>query len=121
MNKIVFANQAELACLLVEEGPEFYDNANRRVLTVQAAKSAAGLDELDTLLGSAANLTKLRHVNTENGAEDIFDNYQIKMELSARPVSVGQAEDGQVLTEDRIVFKLGRLTPIELKLAQLGL
>ncbi len=36
MKKIVFADGTELECGWVEEGPVFYDNANRRRLLIQA-------------------------------------------------------------------------------------
>lgn len=121
MNKIVFDNGTEIECVYVEEGPIFYNNANRRMLTVQVDPKEIGLDDLDALLSNSDNLAKLKNVNEENGAEDSFIYYQIKIEMAKKPVPIGQDEDGTELTEERIVFKLGRYTPIEIKLVQLGL
>lgn len=119
--KIVLNNQKELPVLWVEEGPEYYDNANRRVLTVQAAHGAVSLDVLDGWLSSPGNLEPLKVMDEETGATDIFDHYCIKMELGKKTVPAGEAADGMPITEERIQFKLGRYTPIELKLMQLEL
>lgn len=90
------------------------------MLTVEVA-ATEGLGAVNEILSDAASLAQVKHVNEEAQAEDVFDNYQLKMSLSLKPIVVGEDETGQVKTEERIVFELGRLTPIEIKLAQLGL
>ena len=142
--KVIFKNGTELSCLRVEEAPVYYDNANRRALTVEAARTAISLDDLDALLANSESTTSLRVTNevqmpvcgedgallyAEDGtpqmqtveAEDRFEHYSLLMEMAAKPVAVGIDEFGGDITESRIVFKLGRLTPIEIKLAMLGL
>ncbi len=118
--KLIFSNGEEINVVRVEEGPEFYDNAQRRVLRAEVQSGEAGLEDINTLLSNGTNLAQIRHVNTENGAEDVFDNYKVKMELAVRQVAVGQNSYGEELTEEHIIFKLGRLTPVELRLQELG-
>lgn len=121
--KLIFNNKNELDVKVVEEGPEFYDNANRRVLTVQAAPDSAGLDALDALLANPDNLKTLKVTDEGTEEVDIFTNYCIKMELAKKTVPTGEGVDeyGNPATDERIQFKLGRYTPIELKLIQLGI
>ncbi len=121
MNKIILVDNTEIPALWVEEGSEYYRDANRRVLTVQTPKSAIGLDALDTLLADAGNLAEVRCRNEENGAQDSFANYSIKMSLAVKNVPVGEDEYGAAITEERIEFKLARLTPVELKLKAAGM
>lgn len=119
--KIIFANNKELEYINALETSTFYDNANRRMLEFTVAKDAIALDELNAILSDSANTTQLHLVNEEEGAENYYDNYEIKMELAMRPEVVISMEDGTELKEDRIIFKLGKLTTIEKQLKALGI
>ena len=118
--KIIFANNKELEYIEALETSTFYDNANRRMLQFIVDKDAIALDELNAILSDSTNLTQLHLVNEEEGAENYYDNYEIKMELAMRPEVVMSMEDGTELKEDRIIFKLGKLTTIEKQLKVLG-
>lgn len=119
--KIIFANNKELEYIEALETSTFYDNANRRMLQFTVSKDAITLDELNNILSDSANITQLHLVNEEEGAENYYDNYEIKMELAMRPEVVVSMEDDTELKEDRIVFKLGKLTTIEKQLKALGI
>ena len=121
MTNFIFSNNQSFPALRVEEGPEYYQDANRRVLTVQLPKNAVSLDALDALLANVENLAEVRHQNDENGAQDVFSNYSINMGLAVKNVPVGEDEDGAAITEERIEFKLARLTPMESRLKAAGL
>ena len=120
MMKIIFANNKELEYIEALETSTFYDNANRRMLQFTIAKDAIALDELNAILSDGANLTQLHLINEEEGAENYYNNYEIKMELTMRPEVVASMEDGTEFKEDRIIFKLGKLTTIEKQLKALG-
>lgn len=128
--KIKFANDTEIEYLEAYEGPEFFDGASRRVLKVITRPGIIGLDALNTILSTEANCSQLTLTNESPDVNDptalpiinIYDHYQLKMSIGQEPMVVGEnAETGEQVKEDRIVFKLGRLTPIEIKLKQLGL
>lgn len=121
MMKIIFANKKELEYIEAMETSTFYDNANRRMLEISMAKDVIALDELNAILSDSANTTQIHLVNEEMGVENIYDNYEIKMELALKPVDAGTDENGDAVKEDRIVFKLGKLTTIEKQLKALGI
>lgn len=117
---IKFANGTNLEYMNALETSTFYDNANRRMLEISMAKDTIALDELNTILSDSANTTQIHLINEELGVENIYDNYEIKMELAVKPIEVGTDENGEIIKEDRIVFKLGKLTTIERQLKALG-
>lgn len=118
---IQFANGTNFEYLEALETSTFYDNANRRMLEISIAKDTIALDELNTILSDSANTTQIHLINEELGVENIYDNYEIKMELAVKPVEIGTDENGETIKEDRIVFKLGKLITIERQLKKLGL
>lgn len=117
---IKFTNGTNFEYLNALETSTFYDNANRRMLEISMAKDIITLDELNTILSDSANTTQIHLTNEELGIENIYDNYEIKMELAVKPVENGIDENGETIKEERIVFKLGKLTTIEKQLKALG-
>lgn len=126
MMKIKLANGTEFEYERAEETSEFYDNANRRTLTLRMKPEGLTLDAVNAAFSDAAATASLALTNyNEDGsifARNIYDHYSIKISVSCEPVAVGEdAETGAELKADRIIVKLGKLTYIEQQLAALGL
>ena len=127
MYKINFANGTEWVHEEALETSEFWDGTTRRTLTVRLAPAnGVTLDAVNAVLSEPANTDSVMLSNYgDDGAligQGVYDHYQVKIEVAQRPTVVGADETmGEELKEDRISFKLGRLTPIEIKLAALGL
>ena len=119
--RVKFADGTVIPYLNAKEQPEFYDNANRRVLEINFAKDTVSLDALDHLVSNIENVKKIVLINELEKMENIFDYYQIKMQVSCAPVVVSRDESTCIeKKEEQITLKLGRLTPIEQQLAALG-
>ena len=127
MYKIKFANGTEWVHEEAVETSEFYDGTTRRTLTVRLAPDkGVALDAVNDVLSNSANTDSVTLSNYgDDGAligQCVYDHYQIKIEVAQRPTVVGSDEiTGEETKADRISFRLGRLTPIEIKLAALGL
>lgn len=120
--KVIFTNGKEVNYIEAIETSAFYENANRRMLEFKLEKDAISLSELNEILSNEENLTRLHLVNEEENAENYYDDYQIKMELSVRTIPTGEFdESGEEIKAERVIFKLGKLTYIEKKLKELGL
>lgn len=124
MYTITFANGTTWQHDEAIETGEFYDGAQRRTLSVRLIDPLS-LDEVQNTLRDPQNTASVTLACYEDEtliAETIYERYEIKIEIAQRPVVVGVNEEtGEEMKEERISFKLGRLTPIEIKLAALGL
>lgn len=119
--KIIFKNEEAFEYIEAMETSTFYDNANRRMLQITMATDAVALETINAIISDETNLTQIALVNEEENITNYYDDYQIKMSLMVKPEVVGTDENGVDIKEERIVFKLGRLTPIEKQLKALGI
>ena len=119
--KIIFKNEETFEYIDALETSTFYDNANRRMLQITMSKDAVSLEKINDILSDETNLTQITLVNEEENITNYYDDYQIKMSLTVKPEVIGQDENGADIKEERIVFKLGRLTTIEKQLKALGI
>ena len=119
--KIIFNNEQVFDYIEAIETSVFYDNANRRMLQITMSKDEVSLDEINQIVSDENNLTQIVLVNEEEGIFNYYDNYQIKMSLMVKPEVIGQSDDGADIKEERIIFKLGKLTTIEKQLKALGI
>ena len=127
MLKIIFNDKkkTEIEYLTAFETEEYFNGGSRRTLSFDIAKTATGLDALDTLC-TEDNCAKLELVNDavtdENGdvqtVTNIYEGYVLKLKVGIESVLV----DAEKQTyEDRIKLKLGKRTYIEQKLHDLGI
>ena len=120
--KVIFTNGTELEYIEAIETSTFYDNATRRMLEFKIEKDAISLSTLNDILSNEENLVQLHLVNEEENAENYYNDYQIKMELSVKTVPTGEFdESGEEVRAERVIFKLGKLTYVEKQLRKLGL
>lgn len=121
---VKFANGKELPYLEAYEAPEYYDNANRRVLRLVFDPAQAALEEVNALASDTDDLMTLTLINDSQNpsAVSVYHNYGLKLGVSLEPVVIGEdAATGAEIRAERITLKLGRYTPIELQLMRLGL
>lgn len=134
--KIVFENGNELDCIDVVEREELCIGSNRHVLTVMCEPDALSLDTLNTIISDTAKTVGLLVVDTmieekmEDGelvqtpipVEKDYEGYTMKLFVGIEKVLVQQERpDSAAVYADRLVFKLGRPTFMEQKLAALGI
>ena len=119
------ANHTQVEYIHALEGPEYFDNANRRSLRFELKKDEISLDTLNALL-TQENCKTLTLHNDGQPTEDndqttdpvtsVYENYSIKGKCSCEPVVVGHDEDTNAeIKEDRIIFVLYRKTPTEIE------
>jgi hypothetical protein len=101
------------------EDEEFYNNANRRVLTIECASGAIGLDALNGLL-TEENTATITLTNDEEEITNIFEGYVLKLSMGVKQRVTSQT-DGPTIVEDYIEIKLAKRTYIEQMLHNLGL
>lgn len=121
---VKFADGTELPYIEAMEGPEYYDNAQRRVLRLQIDPAVTTLDAVNALASDPDKLASLTLVNDDQNPAltSVYDNYGIKISLSLEPVTIGEDKDtGATIRAERISLALGRYTPIELQLMRLGI
>ncbi len=110
--KIKFKNGLELQHLVAIETEEFYDNAQRRTLTVNFNPQIVSFEELNNA-ATFENTKSLEFSSDESGEvqKQAFEDYCIKIS-----VKLHTENEQEVLT-----LKLGKLTVIEKQLLALGL
>ena len=134
--KITFKNGSELNCIEAVEHEEFCLGSNRHVLTVICEQDAISLDALNAILGDTANAKTVSIENmvqeekvvngnlvvTEIPVEKPYEGYTMKLKVGVEPALVQpEGPDSAAVYADRLVFKLGRPTFIEQRLAAIGI
>ena len=71
--RVKFADGTVIPYLNAKEQPEFYDNANRRVLEINFAKDTVSLDALDHLVSNIENVKKIVLINELEKMENIWE------------------------------------------------
>ena len=117
---IKFKNGTNLEYLNALETEEYFNGASRRTLTFECAVGAISVDELNTLISDEKNTSSIELSNDE--VTNIYDGYVLKLRCGIESKLI-QAETSETpaVYEDRLIFKLGRLTYIEQQLRKLGL
>ena len=103
---IQFADGTAVAYRAAEEGPAFWDGADRRQLRVEFAVGTIGVDALSALC-TEGNTAHLVLTNEEMAVTNAYDGYVIKTACGIEP-KLTDAEAG--VYEDVIVLKLCRRT-----------
>lgn len=127
--KAIFCNGAEVTYLNAIETEEFWGGSSRRTLTFTCAPDAVSIDALNTILSDTANtetLTLVGEIAGEDGTQqavtNLYEGYTMKLAVGIDKVLVQpETPDSAAVYADRLVFKLGRPTFIEQRLAALGL
>lgn len=120
MLKIKIA-KTEIEYLDALETEQFFNGASRRTLTVTCAPDAISVDTLNALL-TEDKLASVEMTNDENGAQNVYEGYVLKLECGIKAVLVkAETPDNAAVYADRLVFKLGKRTYIEEALHKLGL
>lgn len=117
--KIIFSDtdRTEQTYLMALETEEYYNGSSRRTLTFDIARDEANIEALDVLCSTESNVAKLELVNEEMDVTNIYDGYVLKLKVGVEPKLI----DPETQTyEDRVILKLGKRTPIEEKLHELG-
>ncbi len=112
MNTIKFKNGTQLEHLSAFETSEFYDNAERRTITVDFSPQTVSFEELNNA-ATFENTKELEFSSDESSevTKQLLEDYCIKISVKLHTQS-----EQEVLT-----LKLGKLTVIEKQLLALGL
>ena len=122
MLQATFANNKTLPYLTAIETEEYYNGASRRTLCFTCEKDAMGLDVLNNLLSTEANVQNIKLTNSETGAENIYTGYVMKAEIGIKNTLLApETEETPAQYADRLCCKLCKRTYIEQQLARLGL
>jgi hypothetical protein len=116
---VKLANNATFEFIEAFEGEEFYNNANRRVLTISCDKDAMGLDDLNNLL-TETSLSSISLINEELQTTNILEGYVLKLAVGIKQKVTPQV-DAPNIVEDYIEIKLAKRTYIEQQLFDLGI
>ena len=104
--KIQFVDGSVVEYLVAEEGPTYWDGADRRQLRFEIAVGTIGVDALNALC-TEENTASLLLINDEMAVANCYDGYVIKTACGIEPKLV-DAEAGTY--EDIIVLKLCKRT-----------
>lgn len=140
MVKMILANKQELEVVRSVSTSQSIDGVVRQVLTININPENTSLDQVDTVLSSAANLSKFKLVNdavetpvleadgttlkrTKTGevqtiqgsVETLMEDFT-RVELSKKAIAVDTDEYGVPIVEDQIVVVLAKKSPMEKKL-----
>jgi hypothetical protein len=113
MNKLVFNNGKEFEILQLDETSEFVENANRRVLIAQFAVDMDVYAALNDVMNDFGACSVIKLINPDTDSEDTHMGYQLKVELRQPKVDLGFDENGDPKSEERIIAKLAKYTPLE--------
>ena len=117
-----FTNNKTLPYLQAIETEEYYNGASRRSLSFECEKDAMGLDVLNNLLSTEANVQSIKLTNSDTDTENIYTGYVLKAEIGIKNRLIApETESAPAQYADRLCFKLCKRTYIEDQLARLGL
>lgn len=120
--KAIFENGKSVQYENAIETEEYWGGTNRRTLTFTCAPDAVSVDDLNALLGDAANTAALSLENEELGITNVYENYTMKLKVGVeRQLTQPESPESPAVYADKLVFKLGKPTYIEQQLARLGL
>ena len=115
--KIILANGAELAPIVVTGAKKTIQGATRDTLTFVFPETV-GMDAIDAAFSDAA-CESITIIN-DGGEEFIYKGYTIRAELKKSPMEVTPAtEEAEAVTENRVMISMSQRTYVETQLASL--
>lgn len=119
---VTFQNGVSIGYINAMETEEYWGGSNRRTLTFTCASDVISVDDLNTILSNSENTTSLTLTNEELDITNIYDGYTMKLKVGIdKELTQPEGPDAPAQYIDRLVFKLGRPTYIEQRLASLGI
>lgn len=118
---VKLANNSTFDFRMAFEGEEFFNGSNRRVLTLECKKTdEISIDTLYSRLSSETNTATIKLINDEDIVTNTLGGYVLLLAVGIKQRYIENL-DLPPETEDYIEIKLGKRTPIEQQLFDLGI